>query len=232
MLYSAGIENCYLAPEKRRKVSKFPVLGSAFLRSSVYPFSFGMKIGLFFGSFNPVHVGHMIIANFMATQTDLDQVWLVVSPQNPLKPKSVLANDYDRLHLVKLAISENPHLLASNIEFGLPKPSFTIDTLTYLHEKYPAKQFVLIMGGDNLATLHKWKNYEILLRDYQIYLYRRPSYELGELENHPTVRTFDAPLLDISATYIRQCLMNGFSVQYLVPDAVYQYLESSQLYRL
>lgn len=190
-----------------------------------------MKVGLFFGSFNPVHTGHMIISNFMATQTDLDQVWLVVSPQNPLKPKSVLANDHDRLHLVHLAIGDNPLLRVSNIEFSLPKPSYTIDTLTYLREKHPEKEFVLIMGGDNLATLHKWKNYEILLRDYRIYLYKRPKYELGELENHPNIRHFDAPLLDLSATYIRHCLQQGYSVRYLVPDAVFEYLEGSQLYK-
>lgn len=190
-----------------------------------------MKIGLFFGSFNPVHTGHMIIANFMATQAGLDQVWLVVSPQNPLKQKGALAKDYDRLHLVQLAIGTNPLLVASSVEFDLPKPSYTIDTLTYLKEKYPDKEFALIMGGDNLATLHKWKNYEMILRDFEIYLYKRPGYELGELEHHPHVRHFKAPLLDISATYIRGCLRKGKSVQYLVPDAVFEYLEGSSFYR-
>ena len=190
-----------------------------------------MKIGLFFGSFNPVHVGHAIIANYMATQTDLDQVWMIVSPQNPLKPKSTLAKDYDRLHLVQLAISDNPLLRASNIEFNLPKPSYTIDTLTYLKEKYPEHEFVLIMGGDNLATLYKWKKYERILSDYHIYLYKRPQYELGELENHPHVHHFEAPLLDISATYIRECIKDGKSVQYLVPDAVYEYLAGSTMYK-
>lgn len=190
-----------------------------------------MKIGLFFGSFNPVHTGHMIIANFMVSQTDLDEVWLVVSPQNPLKPKATLAKDYDRLHLVRLAIGDTPKLRASNIEFGLPKPSYTIDTLTFLGEKYPEKEFVLIMGGDNLATLHKWKNYEIILRDYEIYLYKRPSYELGERAGHPSVRHFESPLLSISATYIRQCRKEGHSVRYLVPDAVADYLEGSSMYR-
>ena len=190
-----------------------------------------MKTGLFFGSFNPVHTGHMIIANFMASQTDLGEVWLVVSPQNPLKPKGSLAKDYDRLHLVQLAIGDSPRLRASNVEFGLPKPSFTIDTLAYLKEKYPRREFVLIMGGDNLVTLHKWKNYEMILRDYEIYLYRRPKHSIGELGRHPHVKQFDVPMLDISATYIRRCLREKKSVQYLVPDAVFQYLEESTLYR-
>lgn len=191
-----------------------------------------MKIGLFFGSFNPVHTGHMIIANVMATQTDLQRVWMVVSPQNPLKPKNTLAKDYDRLHLVRLAIGDNPLLRASEVEFALPKPSYTIDTLTYLREKYPQYEFVLIMGGDNLATLHKWKNYELILRDYDIYLYKRPSTDLGDLATHPRVKIFDAPLLDISATYIRDCLAKGLSIQYLVPDAVYEYLAGSNMYKI
>ena len=190
-----------------------------------------MKIGLFFGSFNPVHVGHLIIANFMATQTDLDKVWLVVSPQNPLKPKKTLARDYDRLHLVQLGIGDNPKIQASNVEFDLPKPSYTIDTLAFLKEKYPDRSFALIMGGDNLASLHLWKNYEQILAGYDIYVYKRPAYEVGELAAHPRVRICEAPLLDISATYIRECLRTGKSVRYLVPDAVWEYLESGNLYR-
>ncbi len=189
-----------------------------------------MKIGLFFGSFNPVHIGHMIIANYMAIHTDLDQVWMVVSPQNPHKSKKSLAKDYDRLHLVELAIGNNPHLRASNIEFGLPQPSYTIDTLAYLSEKHPKKEFVPIMGGDNLATLHKWKNYEIILRDYNIYVYQRPQYELGELAHHTKVHLFNAPLMQISASYIRKCLRDNKSIQYLVPDLVYKYLEEHLLY--
>lgn len=190
-----------------------------------------MKIGLFFGSFNPVHVGHLIIANFMATQTDLDKVWLVVSPQNPLKPKKTLARDYDRLHLVQLGIGDNPKIQASNVEFDLPKPSYTIDTLAFLKEKYPDRSFALIMGGDNLASLHLWKNYEQILAGYDIYVYKRPAYEVGELAAHPRVRICEAPLLDISATYIRECLRTGKSVRYLVPDPVWEYLESGKLYR-
>ncbi|MBK8969557.1 MAG: nicotinate (nicotinamide) nucleotide adenylyltransferase [Saprospiraceae bacterium] len=189
------------------------------------------KIGLFFGSFNPVHIGHLIIANYMASQTDLDKVWLVVSPQNPLKEKKTLARDYDRLHLVRLGIGDNPLLEASNIEFNLPKPSFTIDTLTHLKEKYPEREFALIMGGDNLATLHLWKSYELLVANYDIYVYKRPATELGDWASHPRIHLCEAPMLDISATYIRECLRRGKSVRYLVPDAVFEYLQGSSLYR-
>lgn len=190
-----------------------------------------MKIGLFFGSFNPVHIGHMIIADYMVEFSDLDQVWLVVSPHNPLKPKSTLAPDYDRLHLVRLAIGDHPRLRASDIEFHLPKPSYTVDTLAYLREKYPGKAFTLIMGGDNLVSLPKWKNYEFLLDHYRIFVYRRPQYEQTELVNHPNVHLFEAPLLDISASFVRECLQAGKSIRYLVPEPVYQYLETSHLYR-
>lgn len=189
------------------------------------------RIGLFFGSFNPVHVGHMIIADFMATQTDLNQVWFVVSPQNPFKKKQSLARDYDRLHLVRLAIGDNLRLRASDIEFGLPKPSYTIDTLIHLREKYPDKQFALIMGGDNLATLPKWKNYELILRDYPIYVYQRPEFHPGELASHPQVHLFEPPQLLLSSTYIRDCLREGRSVRYLVTEPVYEYLMSSNMYR-
>lgn len=190
-----------------------------------------MKVGLFFGSFNPVHVGHMIIADYMADFTDLDQVWMVVSPHNPLKPKATLAPDYDRLHLVRLAIGDHSKLRASDIEFHLPKPSYTVDTLAYLREKYPDKEFVLIMGGDNLVSLPKWKNFEFLLEHYSIYVYRRPGFEGGAMAEHPSVRQFDAPLLDISASFIRECRKSGKSIRYLVPEPVFRYLETSHLYK-
>ncbi len=190
-----------------------------------------MRIGLFFGSFNPIHIGHLIIANYMATQTDLDRVWLVVSPQNPLKPKKTLARDRDRLHLVRLGIGENSALKASEVEFSLPKPSYTIDTLAFLKEKYPEHQFVLIMGADNLGSLHLWKNYEQILAEYELYVYKRPAYELGEFAKYPKVKIFETPPLDISATYIRECIKAGKSVRYMVPEAVWEYLESGTLYR-
>lgn len=189
------------------------------------------KIGLFFGSFNPVHVGHMIIANFMVTKAGLDQVWMVVSPHNPLKEKQSLAKDHDRLHLVNLAIGDNPKIKSSNIEFSLPKPSYTIDTLTYLNEKYDNVEFILLMGGDSLASLHKWKNYEKLLSDYKIYVYQRPQYDLGELQHHKNVTVVEAPMLNISASYVRECIKSNHSIQYLVPDKVYEYINGSNLYR-
>ncbi len=191
----------------------------------------GRKIGLFFGSFNPIHIGHLIIANHMAELANLHQVWLVVSPHNPLKPRQTLAKDHDRLHLVRLAIEDNPKLNASSIEFGLPKPSYTVDTLVYLKEKYPSDSFFLIMGGDNLVTLDKWKNFDILLRDYSILVYRRPGIESTAFDNHPNVRFFDAPLLDISATFIRQGLREGRSMRYMLPDPVFHYLDTCKMYR-
>lgn len=189
------------------------------------------KTGLFFGSFNPVHIGHMIIANYLLANSDLKEVWMVVSPHNPHKEKKSLAKDYDRLHLLNLAIGDNLRLKASDIEFSLPKPSYTIDTLTYAKEKYPDKTFVLIMGSDNLATLHKWKNYETILKYYEIYVYNRPGYEKGELSDHPRVTYMESPLLDISASYIRKQCKEGNSIQYLVPDKVYDYLNEVPIYK-
>ena len=188
------------------------------------------KIGLFFGSFNPVHSGHMIIAEFMATQTDLSEVWMVVSPQNPLKSKLSLAPDYERLHMLHLAIGDNIKLRPNDIEFSMPKPSYTVDTLAYLAEKYPEKEFVLIMGGDNLSTLHKWKNYEWLVENYDIYLYDRPENEVSDLKNKFRIKTFVSPQINISATYIRSCLKERKSVKYLVPLAVEKYLVENMIY--
>jgi len=172
----------------------------------------------------------MIIANYMLNHTDLENVWLVISPHNPLKKKKTLARDYDRLYLVNLAIGDELRLKASDIEFGLQQPSYTIDTMTYLDEKYPDREFTLIMGGDNLANLHKWKNYEMLLEKYRIYIYRRPTCVMPELQNHPNVVITEAPLLEISSSYIRELLREKKSVKYLVPDKVYEYLNDYPIY--
>jgi nicotinate-nucleotide adenylyltransferase len=190
-----------------------------------------MKIGLFFGSFNPVHIGHLIIAEFMAAHTDLQKVWMVVTPHNPHKPKKTLARDHDRLHLVDISIKDNPKIQVSSVEFGLPKPSYTIDTLAFLKEKHPTYQFALIMGGDSLATLPTWKNSDLILRDHEIYVYKRPSFDLGVLATHPKVHFVDAPLLEISATMIREWIAAGKSVRYLVPEPVFEYLSQSNMYK-
>jgi nicotinate-nucleotide adenylyltransferase len=190
------------------------------------------RIGLFFGSFNPVHIGHLIIAEYMATRTELEQVWFVVSPHNPLKLRATLANDFDRLHMVQLAIDDNPRLKASNIEFSLPKPSYTIDTMVYLHEKYPQHQFSLIMGSDNLSSIHKWKNYELLLQRYTLHIYKREGTNVDAgLATPADVRLYDVPMIDISSTYIRQSIASGQSIRYMVPEPVYQFLDGSRLYR-
>lgn len=188
------------------------------------------KIGLFFGSFNPIHSGHLVIASYMANYTDLEEVWLVVSPHNPLKKKDSLINSYDRLEMVNLAIENAENLRSSTIEFSLPQPSYTIDTLIHLKEKYPNKEFVLIMGSDNLTTLHKWKNHDILLRDYNIYVYPRPGHQGHELEKHNAVKMTDAPLMELSATFIRQSVKAGKSVRYFVPDKVLDFIDSKGLY--
>ncbi len=189
-----------------------------------------MKIGLYFGSFNPIHIGHLIIANYLVEHTDLDKLWFVVTPHNPHKAKKSLADNYDRLHLVNLAIEDNPKLQSSTIEFGLPQPSYTIDTLTYLKEKYPSKEFVLIMGGDNLAGLHKWKNYEQIIEHYKIYVYKRPGSALNDLAEHPNIEVLPAPLLEISSSYIRQLIKEKKSFKYLVPDKVHDYLLANPIY--
>jgi nicotinate-nucleotide adenylyltransferase len=190
-----------------------------------------MKTGLFFGSFNPVHTGHLIIASYMANFTGIDEVWMIVSPHNPLKDKNALTNMYDRLEMVKLATENSDHIKVSDIEFSLPQPSYTIDTLTYLHEKYPGREFGLIMGADNLATFKKWKNYEVLLNKYKIYVYPRPGIDLTEWEKHPSIVITDTPQMDISSTFIRKAFKAGKSVQFFMPDNVISFMESKNMYR-
>ena len=189
-----------------------------------------MKIGLFFGSFNPVHNGHLIIANYVCEKTDLEKVWLVVSPQNPLKQKETLLRENDRLHLINLAIEDNKNLKASNIEFKLPKPSYTIDTLTYLKERYPQHEFSLIMGSDNLVTVHKWKNYELILKNYPIYVYNRRGSGENPYPKNKNIQLLDFPFLDISATFIRENLKIGVSMQYFLPEPVWKYINEMKLY--
>jgi nicotinate-nucleotide adenylyltransferase len=189
-----------------------------------------MKIGLFFGSFNPIHIGHLIIANTMAENTDLQEVWLVVSPQNPFKKNASLLHEFDRYEMVSLAINDNNKLKVSDVEFHLARPSYTIDTLTYLSEKHPQHQFVLIIGEDNLKAFPNWKNYDKILDYYELYVYPRPSIEKSELANHPKVKFVPAPLLDISATYIRNTIKEGKSIRYLVTEQVEHFIDKKQFY--
>jgi len=188
-----------------------------------------MHIGLYFGSFNPIHIGHLIIANHVLQHSTVDKIWFVVSPHNPLKESSTLLNEYHRLHLVEIAIANNPKFRASSVEFSLPKPSYTIDTLCYLKEKFPFEQFSIIMGGDSFQNIHRWKNQETLLKNYELIVYRRPGFEINIPEGS-RVNVMDAPLLEISASFIRQQLRDKKSVQYLLPDAVWEYVTANRYY--
>ena len=204
-----------------------------------------MKVGLYFGTFNPIHVGHLVIANYMADYTDLDEVWLVVSPHNPLKQKSTLLDDIHRLAIVQEAVEGNDKLKASDIEFKLPKPSYTATTLAYLKDKYPNHQFSLIMGEDNLRTLHKWFNHETLIENYQFYVYPRVLTEQEEaevkgidtLEEHPyqhhsnVMICKDAPLMKISASFVRSAIKEGKDVRYLLTDPVMKYIDEMNFYK-
>lgn len=189
-----------------------------------------MKIGLYFGSFNPVHIGHLIIANHIINNTELSQVWFIVSPQNPFKNSASLLNEYQRLHLVNIAIEGENRLRASNLEFKLPKPSYTIDTLTYLHEKYPDYQFIIIMGSDGFQNIDKWKNFNALVNNYQFYIYKRPGFEITETFG-AQIKILDAPLLDISSTRIRQMIKEKKSIRFLVPDVVKEEIERNGYYK-
>lgn len=202
-----------------------------------------MNIGLYFGTYNPIHVGHLIIANYMVEYTNLDQVWLVVTPQNPLKKKSTLLEDYHRYAMVEMAVLDNDKLKASNIEFKLPQPSYTINTLTYLKEKHPKHQFSLIMGEDNLRTFHKWKNYEQILENHKIYVYPRALTEQERIEmiesasvensfsNKKNIIICDAPVMKISASFIRDAIKNKKDTRYLLTEVVYKYVQEMNFYK-
>lgn len=199
-----------------------------------------MKIGLFFGTFNPIHIGHLIIANYMANYTELDQVWLVVSPHNPLKDKSTLLTDQHRLTLVRIAVEDNSKLWASDIEFSLPQPSYTVKTLAILKEKHPTYTFSLIMGEDNLRSFPKWFNYEKILSDHTIYVYPRLKVEeeiesssvASELRNHPSVVFCeDVPIMQLSASFIRKSIKDRKDVRYMLSEPVHTYIDEMNFYR-
>ena len=190
-----------------------------------------MKIGLYFGSFNPIHTGHLVIAGFMAEYTDLEQIWLVVSPHNPLKMHQTLLQDYHRLQLVKIGIGDNRKLKASDVEFKLSKPSYTINTLTHLREQFSQHQFTLIVGADILESFHEWKNYEQILEQYELYVYPRPNSTGGDLMKHPKVKFVQAPLMEISSTFIREGIRDKKDVRYMMPESVWDYIEEMHFYK-
>jgi nicotinate-nucleotide adenylyltransferase len=189
-----------------------------------------MRIGLYFGSFNPIHSGHLIIANHILNETGLEKIWFIVSPQNPFKTSATLLNEYDRLHLLKLATGEDPRIKISNIEFALPKPSYTSTTLSHLQDRYPEHEFSIIMGSDSFQNLHKWKNFEFIAKNYSIYIYQRAGFQI---DNHVKARLIivNAPLLQISATQIRQLIKEGKSIRYMVPEKVREEIEKGHYYK-
>jgi len=189
-----------------------------------------MRIGLFFGSFNPMHIGHKIIASYVAEFSDLEKVFFVVSPQNPLKKKQSLLDQHQRLMIIRMVVEDNSKLQVSDIEFSMTQPSYTIDTLMRLKEKYPENEYILIMGADNLKNFHKWKNYEQILQDYSIYVYPRPGIKIDV--SHKNIHIIkNVPLMDISASFIRDSIKQKKDVSYLMPEKVWQYIEEMNFYK-
>jgi len=192
-----------------------------------------IKIGLYFGTFNPIHIGHLTIANYMVEFSDLDEVWLVVTPHNPLKKKKTLLDNHHRLAMVRIAVEDYPKLKASNIEFDLPQPSYTVNTLAHLQEKYPDPDFCLIVGEDNLKTFHKWKNYELILERYQLYVYPRATEGLieGQFLGHEKITKINAPIMQLSSTFIRKSIKEGKNIRSMLPQNVWRYLDEMNFYR-
>ncbi len=191
------------------------------------------KIGLYFGSFNPIHIGHLVIANHLVENSDLDEIWLVVTPHNPFKKKKSLLDDHHRLELVRRACEGYEKLKPSDIEFKLPQPNYTINTLVHLSEKYPDYLFCLLMGEDNLNTFHKWKNYELILEQNPIYVYPRKTNNGHENQftNHPDIVHIDAPIMEISSTQIRNAIKEGKNIKPLLPTEVWEYIDEMNFYR-
>ncbi|MCZ4318183.1 nicotinate (nicotinamide) nucleotide adenylyltransferase [Aequorivita viscosa] len=193
----------------------------------------GKKIGLYFGTFNPIHIGHLIIANHLVEFSSLDEVWFVVTPHNPHKKKKTLLEDHHRLAMVRIALEDYPKLHASNVEFDLPQPNYTVNTLAYLEEKYPKNNFGLIMGEDNLKSFHKWKNFDVILDRYSIYVYPRISEGTVEtkFDNHEKIKTVNAPIIELSSTFIRKGIKSGKNIKPMLSAEVWQYLDEMNFYK-
>jgi nicotinate-nucleotide adenylyltransferase len=189
-----------------------------------------MRIGLFFGSFNPVHNGHLIIANHVLNESDLDKIWFIISPQNPFKPVDSLLNNYDRLHLLNKATENDNRLKGSDVEFTLPRPSYTVTTLAFLKDKYPHDEFSIIMGSDSFQNLSKWKNYETIIKYYRLIIYKRPGFEIVN-DLSANILLMDAPLLEISATYIRELVKRNKSIKYLVPENIEEEIKNNRFFQ-
>jgi nicotinate-nucleotide adenylyltransferase len=192
-----------------------------------------MKVGLYFGTFNPIHVGHLIIANHLAENSDLDQIWLVVTPQSPFKKKQSLLDNYQRLEMVYRATKDYTNLYPSDIEFNLPQPNYTINTLAYLQEKHPEKTFSLIMGEDNLKSFHKWKNYQLILENHELYVYPRLSegHVETEFDGHLNIHHIKAPIIQLSSTFIRKAIKNGKNIRPMLPEHVWEYVDEMNFYK-
>lgn len=189
-----------------------------------------MNIGLYFGSFNPVHTGHLIVANYILNETKIEKIWFIVSPQNPFKQSKTLLNEFDRLHLLRLAVQDDNRMKCSDIEFNLPKPSYTSSTMAFLSEKYPEHKFYIIMGSDSYQNLDKWKNFETLILNYPIYVYKRQGHEIEKTFDNKTM-ILNAPIIQISASQIRELIKSGKSIRYLVPEIVREEIETRKFYK-
>ncbi|HKJ43189.1 MAG TPA: nicotinate (nicotinamide) nucleotide adenylyltransferase [Sunxiuqinia sp.] len=189
-----------------------------------------MKVGLYFGTYNPVHIGHMAIANYMLEYTEIDRLWFIISPQSPFKTHKKLLDNYQRLEMVYRAIADDTRMKASSIEFKLPIPSYTIDTLTYLKEDFPDHEFYLIMGTDNLETIDKWKNSDILLEEYKLLVYPRPGFDRTNYQPHPNIQLVNAPIMEISSSFIRKAVSEGKNVRHFLPLKTYEYISEMHFY--
>lgn len=215
--------------QKYEKIAVFQAIFTIFAR--FFYRQYMHKTGLYFGSFNPIHIGHLIIAEYMIEHSDLQELWFVVSPCNPLKKKSSLLDDRQRLYMVNLAIEDDARFKASDVEFSLSQPSYTCHTLAHLADKFPNREFALIMGEDNLQTIDKWLNYQWILDNYDLYVYPRPKCDAGVYRGLPRVHFVDAPQVELSSTHIRESIRRRQAVRYMLPSKVFEYIDEMNFYK-